>query len=353
MLRCVMLRWVKRHRFYPKGPYICGVRSFFGESVFVKKFMVGAVGFLCCVFVSSGEAQEIQLPPRVSGFINDVTNEAVNASMIFATDDAVSNGHFVLRQQPQPDKKYDSFKLPGEYVFGERGQTWRPFVRGSFSHVKITSGVNPIDGIGEADFSVTELYAGTIGTGAQWRATENITLVPGFNLTYSHLSNNYDFNNLYSQTNFKPADGQIFNSDGDLFTYAPSLRMLYVRETCWGTVHYNLGYQHLFNDSISTDHPSLDVKSNTGLLTNRFDMELPLGMEIKQSQLSVRPVFQWTHINGEAIQGLHFVNMFEIGADLLADVADKGIWVSTLSLGGSYMFADDFEGYRVGLGARF
>lgn len=96
---------------------------------------------LCFSLVSSSEAQELQIPPRISDFINDVTNEAVNASMIFAADDAVSNGHFVLRRSPQPDKKYDSFKLPGEYVFGERGQTWRPLVRGSFSHVKITLGL--------------------------------------------------------------------------------------------------------------------------------------------------------------------------------------------------------------------
>ncbi len=354
MLRLVMLlREISADAaLAPEYLFFRGGGAFWGDFV-VKRILVGIVCSLCCFLASTGETQELQIPPRISDFINNVTNEAVNASMIFATDDAVSNGHFVLRRSPQPDKKYDSFKLPGEYVFGERGQTWRPFVRGSFSRVKITSGNNPIDGVGEGDFSVTDLYAGTIGTGVQWRATDSITFVPGFNLTYSHLSNNYDFNNPYSQANFTPADGQIFNSDMDLFTYAPSLRMLYTRETCWGAVHYNLGYQHLFNDSISTDHSSLNVQSNTGLLTNRFDMEVPLGVEVQQSQLSVRPAFQWTHINGEAVNGLHFVNMFELGADILADVADKGIWVSTLSLGGSYMFADDFEGYRIGLGARF
>jgi len=311
---------------------------------------MAAVGWLRC---AEGEVLPLEVTPNLQKFVNGVINESVNANTLFASQESISTGRYRQRISGQPDKNYTTVRLPAETALGEPGDTTRPYLMGNGALLRTTTGVAPVDGIGQSDDTKTELFALSGGAGLLIRVSDSLTLAPSAALTYSHVENDYEFNNPYSQQNFSPADRELFNWNLEVFTYSPALKMYYQHDLGFGALHYNLGYTYLFNDSIASNSSAINISSSTGLATNRVDIQVPTGASVAGSPISVRPMFQWNNISGSAVAGLGLRDLFEVGGDVVAEVLEAGTWISTITAGASYVSGKDFEGYHVGFGATF
>lgn len=315
-----------------------------------------AILLAVCIYVSlplAAQAQSGNEAGITEEYANKVINEAVNTNTLFASQDFISTGRFSQRRRDQPDTSYETFRLPGEMVFGERDDTIRPFLLGHFALLKVTSGVASPDGESPADFSVANLFAISGGSGVYIRLWERVWLAPALAVSFAHLRNSYDFNNPYSQKVLRKQDEEYFNWSMNLFTYTPGLRILYEARIGARTFHYTLGFMQLLNDSIHSTSDKINIDSASSLLSNRFEYRYPLGVSIADNDLSIQPIFQWSNISGKAASGLGFVNMFEVGADVLADVKESFLFFSQLYVGASYISADNFEGYHIGFGGHF
>jgi hypothetical protein len=286
-------------------------------------------------------------------YANEVINVAVNTNTLFASQDLISNGRFVQRRRDEPDTKYETFRLPVEIPLADEDAAVRPFFQSTGALLKVTSGVTAPPGTGENDFSVSHLFAVTAATGAYVRLAEGFFLVPSLGVTYAHLRNKYDFNNAYSQRILEGENREFFDWSMDLFTYSPSIKFVYQRAIGEGELKYTVGFSHLLNDSIHSTSDKIDVNSASGLLVDRVEYSEPLGVAVAGGDLSLRPFFQWSNISGKAASGLHFVNMFEVGADFISKLKETVLFFSEIYVGASYVSADDFEGYHVGFGGHF
>ena len=289
----------------------------------------------------------------VAQFVNGVINESINANTLFASQEAIATGRFTQRQSSQPDKDYTTIRLPGQYTFGGVDDTVRPVVIGNGALLRTTAGYNAPDGGGESDFTVTSLFAVSAGGGARVRISDSVTLAPTATLTYSHIKNRYDFNNLYSQSYLEQYASELFNWKMDVLTYTPSLRLYYQEDLGFGVCNYQIAYSYLLNDTISDDSSLIDVNSSTGLTSNRIDILIPTGFAVSDASLFARPMFQWNNISGNAVAGLGLRDLYEVGADVVAKVLNNDTWISTMTVGASYVTGDSFEGYHLGLGATF
>lgn len=290
---------------------------------------------------------------EVAEFVNGIINESVNANTLFASQEAIATGRFTQRQNSQPDKDYTTVRLPGEFVFGELDEPVRPFIEGNGALLRTTAGFNPPDKVGEADFTVTSLFALSVGGGAFIKLSDTLTFAPGAALSYSHIRNRYDFNNPYSQTYLEQYESDLFNWSMDVLTYIPSLKMFYQEDVGFAVFNYQIAYTYLFNDTISDDSSVIDVSSSTGLCSNRFDLLIPTGVMIDASSLFVRPMFQWNNISGNAVAGLGLRDLYEVGADIVGKVLEGRSFISTVTVGASYVTGDSFEGYHLGAGVTF
>lgn len=301
----------------------------------------------------SAQVPTYDLSPEAVRYVNGVINESVNANTLFASQDAISTGRFTQRRQGEPDKGYTAIRLPGEVRFGEESDVVRPFINGNGALLRVTSGLAPVEGGGKDDFASTSLFAFSGGAGVYYKVSDFFSVAPSFSLSYSHLNNSYDFNNPYSQQVLAQADSEFFNWDMDLFTYAPALKTYYEQAIGEQTFQYYLGYTYLFNDTIATNSSLIDISSSTGLLTNRARINVPLGVSFADAPLSLRPMFQWNNISGHAVAGLGLRDLFEMGADMVADLEALKGFISTITLGASYVAGRDFEGYHLGVGLKF
>lgn len=323
---------------------------YFVKARILTGFVVVAI---CAAHPSSADDSFSQNSGDIAEFVNGIINESVNANTLFASQEAIATGRFTQRQSSQPDKDYTTIRLPGQFAAGEEGDTVRPVFIGNGAMLRTTAGYESPDGEGEADFTVTSLFALSAGGGARVKLSDSLTVSPQFTLTYSHIKNRYDFNNPYSQTYLQVYESDLFNWTMDVFTYTPSLRLFYKYDLGFGIFNYQIAYSYLFNDTISDDSSLIDINTSTGLCSNRFDILMPTGVEIGDASLYVRPMFQWNNISGSAVAGLGLRDLYEVGADAVAKILDEDAALSTVTVGASYVTGDSFEGFHLGAGVTF
>jgi hypothetical protein len=291
------------------------------------------------------------------GFTRDyaeaLLNEAVNTNTLFSSQSLISNGSFLQRRVGQPDIQYESFRLPVELSLAESSDGVRPFVTTGFGLLKVTGGAAPLEGGGQNDFSVTRLFTLSSGFGAYIDILKGLSIAPVFALSYSHLNNRYDFNNGFSQGVLSQQYSDFYNWSLDLFTYTPELRVLYELKFDCGEFRYMLRASQLFNDSFDSGSADVKINSSSGLVSNRVEFEREIGVLADSTAMSVQPFFQWGNISGRAASGLNLVNLFEVGADLIFKLNKRFGPLSELYVGSSYVSADNFEGYHLGLGGHF
>ena len=330
------------------------------------KFMLararGLQRFLCAACISMvGVALAHQvswadsgLPPGYTrDYAEEVLNESVNTNTLFSSHDLISNGRFLQRRRNQPDTQYDSFRLPVEILLADKSDSVRPFVRTGVGLLKVTGGAAPIDGVGVSDFSITKLLCLSSGVGAYIDIAEGLSIAPAVMASYSHLRNDYDFNNPFSQGVLRTDYAEFYNWELDLFTYTPQIRIVYETQVGTGRLRYVLSASQLFNDSFHSRSADVKINSSSGLVSNRIEYQHDLGVSAGTAALAIQPFFQWGNISGKAASGLNFVNMFEVGADLIFNLKEKLGPLSAVYVGASYVSADSFEGYHIGLGGRF
>lgn len=298
-------------------------------------------------------AENLLSPGYTRDYVEEVLNESVNTNTLFSSQDLISNGSFLQRRSNQPDTQYDTFRVPVELLLVDRAESFRPFVRTGFGLLKVTGGAAPLDGKGDEDFSITKQFSVFSGVGAYIDVADGLSIAPAVLVSYSHLRNDYNFNNPYSQEVLQGEYGDFYNWGLDLFTYIPQLRIVYETRVRTGRVRYAITASQLFNDSFHSASANVKINSSSGLVSNRVEYQHDLGISAGSAALAVQPFFQWGNISGKAASGLNFVNMFEVGADLIFKFKEKLGPLSAVYTGASYVSADSFEGYHIGLGGQF
>lgn len=300
------------------------------------------------VFAESLAATELN-----QGYANELINQSVNTNTLLSSQDLISNGRYVQRRHVDPDTLYETFRLPIEIPLGEPDDIVKPFFSSSAGLLKATGGAADPTGEGADDFSITRLFAVAAGTGAYVRLGKGIYVVPGISLAYTHLRTRNDFNSSYSQTVLAPYGDDFFSWSMDILTYSPAMRLVVEQDIAGGHAKYTTSFVHLLNDSVHSTSDRIDVHSASGLLTNRFELEEPLGITVAGSDTALRPFFQWSNISGKAASGLNVVNLFEVGADFISRLKESFLVFSDIYVGASYVSGDNFEGYHLGVGGHF
>lgn len=287
-------------------------------------------------------------------FANETINEAVNTTMLFASQDLFSTGRFAKHRLDQPDTHYDTIRAPFEVRLSEPNSRWQPYLSGSGALLQVSSGATkPAGAEGADDQSGSSLFSCAAGIGTYLRIDEHWKLSAAIQVAYSHLRNSYDFNNSSSRQNLAPEDDLYYNWSLNLFTYAPTVRALYEYQWSETFLQYTLGYSQFFNDSIGSSSSAIDIDSASGLLWNRIAVTEPTGLTVGGAPASIRPFFQWSNISGQAADGLDLVHLYEVGADVVFSFKEKFWLFSQMNWGGSYVTGDSFEGYHLGFGGKF
>jgi hypothetical protein len=285
---------------------------------------------------------------------NDRVNEVVNGVTIFTSQDTASSGVFSFDSDAPgvKDTEIDLIKIPLSHTFGDANDTVRPQVRGVLGNLESKRSV-PTGGPGSTDdFSRLEVFTAGVSGGVVYRVWEELRITPLIGVAYSHIKRRYDYNNSFSQTNLFPFDREAFNTSVDVMTYSPSVEAEYTFRHNATTIIPKIRYAHLFNESFASKSSVIDVSSDSGMLQSFVDVETPLGYTLFGQDLGLHPFIVRTDLFGTAKDARGPNYFHEIGTDLTFTDEKRELFKG-FSLGASYIFGNDFSGYRIGLGLVF
>jgi hypothetical protein len=317
---------------------------------------------LLLLSTSPSVAQDVSEDPQIAEFIdfvNSTVNGIVNASTLFTSQDAVSSG-FVRLNFPEGsgndgDPKIDILKVPFKFSFcDEQDAKVRPYIRGVLGRAKQSEEILSIEGAtGPNDTSTVTTSSATLGGGVDFEIFDNFTLSPDFTASYSRISNKYKYNNDVSQFLSTIIDGQVFNWDLDVMTYAPSIKAQYVIPLESLTITLASRFAHLINRSFDSTSDIIDVDSTTNIFRNGAAVEIPTGATLLDTPIALRPHISRNDLGGAAKSALGVSYFYESGLDLAFKVKEQLPIISEFSVGAAYTWGDDIEGFRIGVSAMF
>lgn len=323
--------------------------------------LLAAVSFCSClIFPASAHAQQFKLPPELIGSTKKQFDEVVNAIVIFTSGNAVSSGAFKFDPSDDSDVDLNVFSLPLNHIGGEKGDTVRPVIEFVLGNAKTTRSV-PVPEIpgfefaGTADFSRTDTWSGSLGGGAEIDLGGGFSLRPVMHFTYSHLRREFDYNNEFSELvqELFDVDRDVLNTSVEVMTYAPSVRLGYEVPLGESRLSTSARYNYLWNNQVWGKSSILDVEGDSSFLQTKIEAEVPLGCSLYELPLGLHPFVNRTDIYGAAKNGFGFAEFHEVGLDLTFDTTKESGYLTQATLGSSYTFADDFSGWRVGVGLAF
>jgi len=321
----------------------------------MKRIPLLALTILATTLSSTAQAQEDVEIAEFVNLVDSTINSAVNAATLFTSQESVSSGYFKFKSTEDPDTKLDVFRIPGQYsLCDDKDAMIRPFVRGQLGSLKVRESITPIEGAtGVNDFSVLDVWTVEGGGGADIEPLDGLVITPEASIAYSRIENRYDYNNDVSQFLQPILDGQVFNTSLDVLTYSPKIKVAYTLPLEDVKVRFSSRYSYLYNDSFSTESDIVDVSSDTSIFQNGVEVKVPTGLTVLESPVAVRPFFVRSDIHGSAKDGLGFGHFYEGGLDIHFGMREAVDLPGELTVGTSYTFGDNFEGWRVGLGYIF
>lgn len=306
---------------------------------------------------SKGQAQtvsEVVLSPELVSEVKSALSSTLNGIAVFETSDALGSGSFAYDEVGGQETDIDVLRFSNDFYLGERdGESFAPFIRALIGNVKLTESIPPFEGEGIADFSVTESVAVGVGLGVDIALMENLYLTPSFLFSYNSTSNKYDFNNESSQI-LAIFNREILNWNVDALGYMPGAELRYNVPLGEKTVITpSISYSQLFLDSFWSNSPLIDVNSSSGILTSGLRFDFGTDVQLLGGNLHLIPEVRRTDISRDAKDGLGFSYYYDFGFG--AYVKDQNVipFLSEVGITGGYGYADEFEGWRIGLDGRF
>lgn len=274
-----------------------------------------------------------------------------NIATVLTSSDTIAGGYFKADNDDQDDSKIDVIKIPfsTSLCYTDK-DVIQPFISGSVGYAKATESIpNGIQILtGELqDFTTTDSLSASIGGGINYRPIKGLTLTPEVSFSVSRIENHYDFNNSFSQVLLQPFDKVLFNWHLNVFTAIPSFKTEYdlpVEFSVIPTVY--AGYSFLYNRIFSSSNDLGTVTGNSGVSQIGARLLIPTEVEVLSSTLNLRPFYTHIGIYGQANDGILPTSANEIGLDFVLPNAI----LKEFSVGGSYTFSEDFNGFRFGIG---
>ena len=313
---------------------------------------------MCNLNVVSAQELSDAEAEAIAGEIIDGVEGQVNASTVFTNATSFSSGRFAPRsdaRREDGDYSLEVSRLPFEIPLLNcpEQQNFEPYIIGGLSSLRYTTSIDPVVGFGPSNFYRMKSWAAQLGFGVHAHPFEGFTISPEFSLSYSRLDARTNFDNPLDGAVLEPLNKDVFNWDGEVLTYQPGIKAEYELPLDQSfKVIPSVAYTYLRNDALSSSSIIVDaLKSTASVIRSSIRVEVPFGKETFGREFTAKPFVSRVDLTGSANRGFGTSYFHEVGADVSIPV-DSGV-VTAVSIGGAYTYEDDFDGWRLGVGASF
>jgi hypothetical protein len=280
--------------------------------------------------------------------LRNISLANINAIVILTSQDMMTSGSYHFKGGAD----LQLYNFPLYHQFNPFWEELNLFANGSIGYSKIERDLDT--GFEPPDYMNYRTFPLRFGGGIRYTNRYDFTLLGGFNIIYSHIENDYDYNSEFSQDYIKPIFDNVFaNKTSKSYTYEFFWRAgYYPHWNRWKPYVEITGTFFQSTAKISLKTISSFSSSSAGA-TLKAGFETPRFIHLYGTDLSTEFYVEKNSFAGDVRETLGFD---EYGsAAMLAHLYlnDKLPLISRIDVSVEMLNGGGMEGYNIGLGAGF
>lgn len=328
-----------------------------GRLAYPQQFGLAALLFLSVLATTAGA----QISPAQTSVIENAIGARVEALTILGGDFGLSDGTFhstgALRPGRAADTDTDVTKVGGDgdvgdpVPVGDLDVGWQPRLQGNMGYLESSNHLrDPLPG----DTSELKTFAIEFGGGARFWTSQSLSFAPTAMVLYGHTDNSFVAASAFGRENLAElrqlglADWHV-----DTWTLRPALNVQYVIALDRVLITLSSDPTGFFTHGFARSNLNLKVGGDSGFVTNKIDLDIPLGVELDGHELRSGGYLSRTDLFGDLRTGLDVQHLNELHGRIVLDFLNQLWKVQWLGLGASYIWGTSITGWTVGADVAF
>ena len=304
-----------------------------------------------------------QITPSVAEQVRSGIENRIEALTILGGDFGLSDGSFRSNSDQQPGRASSNMEsditkgggsgdVGDPQPLGNLNIGWQPRLQGNLGYLESEN--LPREGILASDRSVYRTYAIEFGVGARFWLSDQFSVAPTISGLFGHTSNTYTARSAFMIANRTLATQLgLINWSIDTWTLRPAINAQYLIN--WGrsiiTLSSDSTYFH--TEDFGSSNSNVQISGDSWSLTNKIDLDIPLGVEIYGHELRSGGYVSRTEMFGDLEQGLEVQHMNELHGRFVLDFLNQFWKVQWIGVGASYLWGPNITGWTVGADIAF
>ena len=329
-----------------------------GKHAYSRALGLAASLLLCALPISA----QAQISPAQARLIQNAIGARIEALTIFGGDFGLSDGTFHSTGAARPGQGSDMdtrvTKIGGDgdvgdpQPLGDLNVGWQPRLQGNMGYLDSANHLR--DPLLARDTSEFRTFAIEFGGGARFWTSESFSLAPTIMVLYGRTDDDYSAQSAFGRQNLAElqrlglADWSI-----DTLTLRPALNFQYIFNLGRTLITLSSDPTGFFTHGFNRSTPNVRVGGDSGLVTNKIDLDIPLGVELYGHELRTGGYLSRTDLLGDLKTGLDAQHLNELHTRIVLDFLDQLWKVQWLGVGASYLWGTNIQGWTVGADVAF
>ncbi|MHB1871345.1 MAG: hypothetical protein ACYCT1_10905 [Steroidobacteraceae bacterium] len=307
-------------------------------------------------------AVRAQISANQAALMQSLIGPRVDALTILGGDFGLSDGEFNSSQGRTSaaavpvDTSVTKFGGDGDIgspkPLGDLSIGWQPLLQGNMGYLE--SRTRLPDRSGSVATNEFRTLAVEFGGGVRLWTTRRLSFAPTVMVLYGRSDDDYRVAGPSAASNVAQLR-QLGLVGWSVSTWSlrPAMNVQYVLPLGRTLVTFSSDTAGFFTHGFSRSNAHLRVGGVSGLVTNKIDLDIPLGVELYGHELRTGGYIGRTDLLGDLKQGLDVQHLNELHGRLVLDFLNQLWGVQWIGLGASYLWGTNLSGWTVGADVEF
>jgi hypothetical protein len=302
-----------------------------------------------------------QVSPGQAASAQNAIGARVDALTILGGDFGLSDGTFhaatPFGSGPASSLDIGVTKLGGDGDIGDPrplvgGIGWQPRLQGSAGYLQST--IRPGNPLLAGDTVDIDTSTIEFGGGARFWTSPHLSFALTVMALYGHTSDTYFARSTFAQQNLSELK-QLGLIDWSIETLSlrPALNVQYILPLDRVRITLSSDLAAFLTRPLKGSNLQIDVAGDSGFLTNKIDLDVPLGIGLDGHELRIGGYLSRTELFGELKDGLAVQHLNEVHGRIVLDFLNQLWKVQWLGLGASYLWGPNIGGWTWGADVAF
>lgn len=319
------------------------------------RLLAAVAGAALCIAPPPSAAQ---ISPLEQSQIRASIANRIEALTILGGDFGFNDGNFtsngVILPGQRADTRMSITKIGGAGDIGDPQPLgdwpvgWQPHLQGSMGYLDSRNTLH--SALLEGDRTELEAEAIEFGGGVRLWFNDSLSVAPTFMGLYGRTSNTYSPESAFARANFDQLrELGLIDWRIDVWSLRPAVNFQYLIRLDRWILTLSSDVAYFRTRSFGSSGSSVGVNGDSGFVTNKIDLDVPLGVALAGHELRTGGYLSRTDLSGSLDSGLGIPHLSEVHGRVVLDFLDQWWKFQWIGFGASYLWGPNFRGWTAGV----